>query len=97
LLSVWALVAVGVSESWGFARNRDELMPGNFGGVFGLPKNFDPRNHDSGGRSDAAPVMEPEIRLRTCATSLKRRLSFDRRKREPLRASVWVAASRGRP
>ena len=64
-----ALVAAGVGESWGFARNRDELMPGNFGGVFGLPKNFDTgRNHDSGGRSDAAPVMEPEIRLRTFAT-----------------------------
>jgi len=72
----------------GFARNLD--------GMCG--RNRDEKNDGSGGMRAAAPPMKRETGGRTLlATWLKKRLSFGRKKREPLSVRVVVAASRDRP
>ncbi len=83
-------------------KKRDVLtvragVAGCVGAVGGLATNLDARiPGNGGGRAATVAVMNREIRWRTCATWLKKRLSFGRRKREPLRVSAG-AASRGRP
>jgi len=53
-------------------------------GVRGAVRNRDENTSGNSGMSAAVPFMNREIRERTCATWLKKRLSFGRRKREPL-------------
>lgn len=82
-------------------RKRERLAVGGLvaacgRSVRGCVKNRDEKISGIGGMSTAAPFTMREIRRRACATWLKKRLSFGRRKREPL--IVWAeAAIQGRP
>jgi hypothetical protein len=66
------------------------------GGVRGFAKNCDEKKSGIGGMSDAVPFMKREIRGRTRAASLKKRLSrFGRRKRESFSVRGFMAGVRG--
>jgi hypothetical protein len=70
-------------------RNRDE----NGGGGGGFLRNRDERKDGSGGMNAAVPPMNLDIGMTSfLATWLKKRLSFGRRKREPLSMRVRVVA-----
>ncbi len=84
-----------------FGRKREwpgvgGVVTASAGGVPGFVKNRDEKMSGNGGMSADAPFTMREISGRACATWLKKRLSFGRRKREPLRARA-EAAARGRP
>jgi hypothetical protein len=65
----------------GSLKNRDEKR----GGARGFARNRDEKKNGSGGISAALPPMNLDSGGRTfLATWLKKRLSFGRRKREPL-------------
>jgi hypothetical protein len=70
-------------------RKRDSLavrgvVTASTGGVVGFAKNRDAKISGIGGMSAAVAFTKRDICGRTCATWLKKRLSFGRRKREPL-------------